>query len=302
MKLYKIFTIALAALSLSACSDDDNDWNSVSGVTVSVAQNEMSVSEDAQAGRYYYVPLVLSAETNGPVQVTVEVKGVSENPATEDKDYVVTQKTIVIPAGSTSGNVEFYPTGDDVENPDRQFEVAIVSAQGATVSSNNICTITLMDNERLLPEAYENIQGIWNFSAMTSRGKVEYQVMIGGADAGEDGYLTKLAMVGFAGYNFTYVELDFSYDASSNEAVISFPLGQWIATGLDFGEDLGVSDVMLASVSDNSLVSKGSISATCNTEFTKISFPESAELVGAIFNPSFTGYTWFWYDTMSMSR
>lgn len=302
MKLYKFFAVALAALSLTACSDDDNNWNSVQGVTVSIAQSEMSVAEDAEAGRYYYVPLVLSGETNGPVSVTVEFSGTSEYPATEDKDYVVTQKTITIPAGATSGNIEFYPTGDNEENPDRKFEVKIVSAEGASVAGNNLCVVTLMDNERLLPEAYANIQGVWNFEATTSRGKEEFPMTIVGASEGEDGYLTKLTVSGWVGYSWAVAEANFSFDASTGETIISFPLGQWVATEVNFGDELGICDVMLASVSGNSLVSSGTISATCNPEFTKITFPETAELIGAIFDPSFTGYTWFWYKVMSMSR
>ena len=44
MKFNKIYAIALAALTLTACSDDDdNGLNSTSGVTVQMQQSTMSV-------------------------------------------------------------------------------------------------------------------------------------------------------------------------------------------------------------------------------------------------------------------
>lgn len=307
MKLYKYLAIALAAISATACSDDDS-WNTASDVTVTMAQSTMAISEDAEAGRYYYLPVVVSGEANGPIQVTVEVKGTTSSPATEDKDYVVTQKTIVIPAGELSGNIEFYPTGDNEINDDRVFEATIVKAEGALIGSQATCTVTLKDNERLIPEAYANIQGVWNFKANTSRGPVEFPLTCIGANEGEDGYLTKLVFAGWQGYDWVETTANFSYDASTDQAIISFPLGQWVAEGIDFGEDVGNDcQVMLATVSYSaqgaSLVSKGTIAATSDTEMTKIEFPESAELIGAIyFNGAFTGAVWFWYDTMSMSR
>ena len=42
----------------------------------------MSVSEDMQQGVYYKVPIVVTGEANGPVEVTVEVQGTGTTPAT----------------------------------------------------------------------------------------------------------------------------------------------------------------------------------------------------------------------------
>ena len=129
MKFNKIYAIALAALTLTACSDDDdNGLNSTSGVTVQMQQSTMSVSEDMQQGVYYKVPIVVTGDANGPVEVTVEVQGTGTTPATEDEHYVITDKTITIDADTQIGYVEFYPKGDDVINDDRQFFVTITGA------------------------------------------------------------------------------------------------------------------------------------------------------------------------------
>lgn len=304
MKLNKFIAFAVAALTFSACSNDDASWNTATGVTVNLSQTEMAISEDAEAGRYYYIPVVVEGEANGNIEVTVEFAPVSDSPAVEDKDYVVTQKSIVIPVGQTSGNIEFYPTGDDIENDDRQFVATLVKAVGATVGSQTACTVTLKDNERLLPEAYRNIQGMWTFSCIDEE-PYEFTLMCTGHNEGEEGYLTELLLSGWNGYSFCEdVKVQFSYDASTEQAIISIPLGQWVAYNVDFGTQLGVCNVMLGSVSGNSLVASGSVSATANPEMTEITFPESAQLLGAIFTTdgSFTGYTWFWYKSMKMTR
>lgn len=73
MKLNKIFAIALAALTLTACSDDD-DVNSAA-CTVSMQEQTINASEDMVADIYYYVPIQVTGDSNGPIRVTVEVSG-----------------------------------------------------------------------------------------------------------------------------------------------------------------------------------------------------------------------------------
>lgn len=69
MKFNKLYAIALAALTLTACSDDDdNGLNTTSGVTVQMQQSTMSVSEDMQQNVYYKVPVVVTGEANGPLK------------------------------------------------------------------------------------------------------------------------------------------------------------------------------------------------------------------------------------------
>lgn len=303
MKLTKILAVALAALTLSACSDDDPDYSTTPGVTVQMQKNTMVISEDLEAGRYFTVPVELSTEANGPVSVTVEVKSVETSPAIEDKDYRITSKTIVIPAGELVGGIEFYPIGDDEINDDRQFIMTITSARGAAIGQDASCLITLKDNEGLIPNAYAQMAGTWTFKATDDDGPVEFDLVCQVFPESSDYYTKALVFTGWMGYNWTMAVANFSFDASTNQAIITFPLGQWIADEVNFGSALGVCDVMLASVSGNSLVVSGSISATVDENFETISFSDSAEFIGAIFSgSSFTGYTWFWWDTMSMER
>lgn len=95
MKLYKIFAVALAALTMTACSDDDDKigWNSNADVTVEMGQASISFKE----GRgMVNVPVTVTGEANGNIMVTVACEETGLNPAQEDVHYYVTDKTIII--------------------------------------------------------------------------------------------------------------------------------------------------------------------------------------------------------------
>lgn len=306
MKLNKIFAIALAALSMTACSDDDSDCNTAAGVSVQMKEMTMEISEDMESGKYYTVPVAVLGEANGPIVVKFEVQGTSESPAIEDEHYIITSKTLVIPAGTHESGIEFYPVGDDIQNDDRQFIVTITSVEGATLGAQNTCVVTLKDNESLLPNAYANMQGAWTFKASDDGEDVSFTVNCIGFPESNENYLRYLVFTGWLGDPEAMAVAAFSFDAATNQAIISFPLGQWIREDVNF-QGLGVGDVLLASVAYTSqgasLVASGSISATVSEDYKSIQFSESAELIGAIFiGGNFTGYTNFWWDTMSMSR
>lgn len=115
----------MAALTFfAACSSDDDSWNSASDVTVGMAQTEMTVNEGKGL---FNVPIEVKGETNGNVFVTVELKEVGANPAKEDVNYYVTDKTINISDGV--GNVEIETVDDDDINDPRTFQVTIVDAR-----------------------------------------------------------------------------------------------------------------------------------------------------------------------------
>lgn len=287
MKFNKIFAAALAVLTMTACSDDDPV--NTADVTVSMGKTEMSVSEDISTGVYYYVPVVLSGETNGPVSVTIEVDAIGNNPAKEGVDYLFTSKTITIPAGQTEGVFEFHPNGDDIVNEDREFTVNIVSATGAKIGAQSTTLVKLLDNEHLLPEAYAKVIGTWTTSGMDGN----YDVKIVGYDEGDPNYLKKVKLQGiFDTPIFEDVVLSFELDGSTGLINLTFDMPQVAGTNLNFN-GIGVSDVVLIPY-DGSLYLSGSISATSDEEVTMFNF--DGGVAAAIFKPGnytsagFTGY------------
>lgn len=292
MKLYKIFAISLAALTLSACSDDDDDFNTVADITVSMGQTSLSVSEDFLSGTYYQIPVVLSGETNGPVKVTVDVAPATENPAIEDEHYVITSKTITIPAGETSGHIEFHSAGDDLENPDRSFICTITSAEGASIGTDASCTVTLLDNERLLPEAYAKVLGEWLVTCDAG----QYQMTISGYEEGEDGYLTSVLMSGWNGYPQCVATAGFSLDASTGVVSLSLAYGQIIAS-VRFN-NYGQQDVQLIGFDGTYIYPTGSQTIESDENVTTFTFSQG---VAGAFNSG--GWrAWFTEQDIVMTK
>lgn len=304
MKLYKYFALGLATLSLTACHDD-NSINDVKGVTVEMQNDEMRFAED-YAGSYYYIPFQLDGPAaNGPVKVTFQIGVIDENPdetyAVQGVNFFLTSTEYTIPEGQTEGVLEFYPTGDNIENANRQFTVTIIKAEGAQIGAQATTVVTLVDNESLLPDAYEKIQGTWTLTAVDEDPTL---LTIIGAEKGEEGYLTDLTITGWAGYDWVETQVGFGFDAATMQAKVAFNFGGWCAKEVQF-TNLGLMDVMFAGVAGNSLVSSGSVNGTTNEEITEINFPSDAAFVGALFDSatgSFTGKVWFWYEGMQMKK
>lgn len=218
MKYIKLLAIALATTSMVACSDDDANWNSASDVTVSMAQTEISVKENKGI---FNVPVSVEGEANGPIQVTVEVAEVGENPAMDDVHYLVTSKTIVIPADATTGNIEISTVDNGEINEARQFDITIVSVEGAQVGANITTTVNLKDNDAAF---YEKLQGAWKMN-FTSRydGEASWSVNVVGYDEGEEGYDKTLFINGVLGYSFCALEMSYFFDTASKSGYVEIP-------------------------------------------------------------------------------
>lgn len=287
MKLNKIFATALAILTLTACDDDDPV--NTADVTVNMQETTMTVAEDIQTGIYYNVPVVLSGETNGPVTVTVEVEGIGSDPATEGEDYVITSKTIVIPAGKTTGSIEFHSTGDTEVNESREFTMTIVSATGAKIGSNATTRIILFDDDHLLPEALAKTVGTWSTGA-------GYNVELVALPEDDPDHFQKVLLRGINGTSRTSdLELGFSLDAASGCVNLTLACPQYVGT-FDFN-GIGTADVQLLPRDADGLYISGTLSATSDVDITVFAFDMG--ISGGLFQPGtssaggFLGYTWF---------
>lgn len=302
MKLNKIFAIALAALTMTACSDDDE--LNTSACTVSMEKEQMVASEDMVQDVYYNVPIVVDGESNGPIKVTVEVSGSSNTPAVEGEHYVITQKTITIPAGQKVGNIEFHPTGDVEVNEDRQFIMTIISAEGAKIGQNNTTVIDLLDDDHFLPEAYAKISAIYNCT--TDNGATVLGIAT--YPEGDEKYLKKAIIYGWAGYDWAQIECDFSYDVATGAVRLNIPVGALVAEDVNFGEDLGICKVFVCGYSSAGLSLGGSISVVSDPDVNTFTFQSG--IAGGIFDgnateasgSAFLGYVWFRYLSITMTK
>lgn len=296
MKLNKIYAFLLATAVFAGCSEEEISWNS-SEATVSMGQAELVSKENKGMVN---VPIIVEGKLNGPVEVTVEVAEVGENPAMEDVHYLVTSKTIVIPADATEGKIEFKTVDDADINEARTFVMNIKSANGATVGSANNTTVTLKDNDS---QFYEKIQGRWKWSAVDANGNPQaWNVNIIGAEEDEEGYDEILQVTGIMGYDWTSMTMFYHFDKATKTGYLEIPFGYIFATGVDFGLG-GLQDVATGTVADGYISFDGSLIGTWNDDFTEITFEENKIMYGFLVeNGAPNGYTWFNCLNIKMSK
>jgi hypothetical protein len=158
MKLLKYFSFAALSLFMVACSDDDVVLNTATGVTVNVSKVALSANEDNAGNEVAVkVPIAITGDANGPVRVTVEFAPVGADGAVEDVDYIATSKVINISEEDKEANVEIYTVPNTVENDTKSFTVTITNVDGAALGESYVTTVTLVDNDVVIPAEWEDL-------------------------------------------------------------------------------------------------------------------------------------------------
>lgn len=277
MKYIKLFMLMAAVTLLGACSSDDDSWNSAADVTVGMQSQTMTVSEGKGI---FNVPVVVNGETNGNVFVTVEVEEVGTNPAKEEVNYIVTDKTINITDGT--GNVEIETVDDDDINDPRTFKVTIVDAKGAKISENASTTISLKDNDA---EFYSKLQGKWKMSYEEDSQADSWDVTITGAtDENDPDYNKYLYVSGMMGESWTTAILTYNFDPVTKTGYVAFDnLGGTykMADNVNFGSFSG--SIVPFSIDGDKLSTKP-IVGKWSEDFKTVTFDENGVLYGAVFN------------------
>ncbi len=295
MKYIKLFMLMAAVTFFAACSSDDDSWNSASDVTVGMAQTEMTVNEGKGL---FNVPIEVKGETNGNVFVTVELKEVGANPAKEDVNYYVTDKTINISDGV--GNVEIETVDDDDINDPRTFQVTIVDAKGAKISENASTTITLKDNDA---EFYSKLQGKWKMTGVDRDGEaVSWDVTIkGAADETEADFNKVLYITGINGEPTCEAPLTFSYDKTTRTGSVAFRMGEDVMGAYNFS--IGPHLVVPFNKKDGAW-STDPITGTWSDDMKTLTFGEGM-LVGRLFtypDQQPTNYIFFSIQNIKLTR
>lgn len=295
MKYIKLFMLMAAVTLLGACSSDDDSWNSAADVTVGMQSQNMTVSEGKGI---FNVPIEVKGETDGNVFVTVEVKEVGENPAKEDVNYYVTDKTISISDGT--GNVEIETVDDDDINDPRTFQVTIVDAKGAKISENASTTITLKDNDA---EFYSKLQGKWKMTGVDRDGEaVSWDVTIkGAADETEADFNKVLYITGINGEPTCEAPLTFSYDKTTRTGSVAFRMGEDVMGAYNFS--IGPHLVVPFNKKDGAW-STDPITGTWSDDMKTLTFGEGM-LVGRLFtypDQQPTNYIFFSIQNIKLTR
>lgn len=235
MKLTKIFAIALAAFSMAACSDNDENFlggvNTAGGVTVEMGSATFDTQENEE---FFYVPVAVNGATNGKVVVTVEIReavlGADQEAAIEGEHYVVTSKTINIAEGETTGLLEISNNWESgVINNDRLFDISIVKAEGATIGSQATCTVNIQN----VDDAYTMMAGRWTLTCTDQTGaEVQWAIDMQTLPAGDENYGTELDAFGVRGLNYIYFPFSFEYDVDTEEITMTLMTGSFCTSSL----------------------------------------------------------------------
>lgn len=306
MKINKILAIALTALTFTACSDDDVNYNTAADVTVEMQDATLKYAEDQLSNtQFFKIPIVVTGESNGRIDVSLEIGEIGENPAVAGENFVITSTNIIIPEGRNVGYIEFYPKGDDVENPDRQFTITIVDAKGAKIGTQATTVVTLLDNELMIKNAYTDIQGAWtaSFTDPDDGTSYDYPVIVTGVAENQSAYLKDITIVGWRGYDDFAITGQISCDPSTGETVLSFKMGQKMGEGNFTG--LGLCDVKLIGATlDFYYKDASSFTAVSNPELTEISFQPDGDYLwaGGVYKNGQIQGIWYFEENVKLTR
>ncbi len=314
MKLYKIFAIALAAFSLSACSDDDDvtGMNSATGVTVEMKSATFDVDENIDV---FKVPVSVTGKANGKIEVTVAVSPGPANssdataptePAKVVENYNVTSYTVIIPEGAEEGYIECTNVWEQgLINDNRVFTMTITDVKGATLGAQKNCVVTLVN----IDDPYTSMCGVWKLKAtnMSKGVPVEYNITISTVAPGSSNYGKVLYGFGFAGESDYLIPFtNFRFDPETNNGSMEIGYGSMMTDGLAFNYGLEAPAFPVCMFrSGNSVTINKQMVCTFDGNYNVINIPQEANIFAGLYyttTMAFSGYNVGWIGEIELSR
>lgn len=283
MKLSKIFSAFMVGVLACSCAhthDNDIDlkWNTASGVTVSMEKSEVEVKENTGL---FYVPLVVTGDPNGYVQVTVKIIETGTNPAIEDANFYVTSKTINISNETKTASVQIKAVEFDDENPTYTFLVEIEDVKYATAGADTETLVSIKD--RGASPTIDRLPGTWIGSYVN-------------ADGGTSAFTSELSIVDastglikMTGFFDPACELElyYQYDAAKRYGEFFIPYGSYMGTFNFVG--FGACDVRLTDSQGTVNPEKG-FKGKWNEDYTGIVFTNLELFVGVYQGSTMHGF------------
>lgn len=317
MKVIKYFAIALATLSMAACSTDNNPYdydgflggvNSATGVTVEMNPT-FTINENVDV---FKVPVKVTGKTNGKVVVTVGVKPGPSSAANETEDavegvnYVLTSATVNIPEGSDEGYVEctnIWETG--VINDDRVFTMTITDVQGATLGAQKDCVVTIAN----IDDPYTSMCGVWKLKAknMSTGAPVEYNITIKTVDPSDPDYGSALYGFGFAGESDYLIPFsEFEFDPVTMTGTMEIGYGWMMTDGIAFNYGLAAPAFPVCMYrSGNSVTTDMQKICTFDGNYNVVNIPQDANIFAGLYyttTMAFSGYSVGWIGEIELTR
>lgn len=287
--------LLLSSVMFIGCSEDEVVMNS-SDAKVGFGTSEYTVKE---SDGLIQIPINVTGEQNGVVDVVLKVEEYGENPAKQNVHYFLTDNTLRISAEDKTIGAEFSLADDEEINEARTFVVKIESANGATIDeSAKACIVTIKDNDA---NFYDKLGGKWKLTAEGESTDVTITVYNESNPKYE-----KEMILGFAlqGVNLQFT-MNYSFDVATKKITLSMPTGELLAEGLGFGDPVGVCDAYSCVIKGNSL-SFDTLEWEVSEDMKKITVKgDGLGLSAALFTTgteNFTGYTWFTFSNPVLSK
>ena len=225
MKFTKLFMLALGAMFVASCSNDDDKVNNLE-TTVGFQKETLSIKENSGIVN---IPITIEGYRNGNVSVEIVAEGTGANPAKEGVNFRITDTSLTLLAkndttNSAVLNVELQTIDDDEINEPREVTLTIKSADGAKIGKQKI-VVTLRDNDSAF---YEKFFGKWILKGVDHKGVAfEKLATITGAIDENDTKYNKVLTITVPGLFNVGVSLDcewrlaYTYDKQTKTGTLS---------------------------------------------------------------------------------
>ena len=282
MKLTKIFAVALTALLATACSDDDEmTYNTQAGVVVEMESNQVTVMENQGV---FSVPMKIQGERNGYITVTVECTETGANPAMANRHYYLTTDRINIADDAKTADIELRAQDFRGLDPDRTFNVTIVSVQGGEVGANKTATVTILDKGSSpvyndLPGAYLMAYNSQNeeTGVLDVENVTDVTVSRGTPDDNGGGTIVVSGILGMFQMELTY---DYDTEEKYGELVFNY--------GIPAMVNPAPYDKIIWVTQQNG--SDGVVRGKWNSTYTAVTFGDESSFFGiAVYDPTYRG-------------
>lgn len=303
MKLTKIFALALAAMTMTACSDDDDrSLNTAADVTVHMGETVVQVKENKG---FFDVPVVVDGAANGYVEVKVKISDGTvnndvEEPAITDAHFYVTSDRIWINPDTKTGNIEIRTVDFRLPQKTRSFTVTIESVKGATIAQPATTTVYILDKGT--SPKFDQLAGNWIVTGSAyDYDKQEYSDNFNavGTFAVVDRNNMTFTISNFMGESLLRLPLVYDYDEEVDYGDINARLGGVMATNVSFNDPIGVADILLTNGQN---ATSGIVAGTWNDNYTSVSFGKAELVVGIFKNGSATGYAFARFTNLSITK
>ena len=191
------------------------------------------------------IPVSVSGDPNEDVVIQFAVK--AGGSAIEGTHFNLPGKTLTLPKGTKKSGIQLELINDNEVNPDRTFQLEILSVTGALkADKDTLCNITILNEDMTAEQRYEYMLGEW--TATHNAGSFTFTIT--GGDTPEEesaNYLKKFVCKGLHGKS----EAKWSMTFDKTTQRISIVCGEIVIRTLNFGDADGKNRDIIFEHSNN---------------------------------------------------